>query len=234
MRYAIYYTPDRTDPLTRVAARWLGRDAFTGEALAPQAVGPLSAAEIAYHTAPPRRYGFHATLKAPFRLAEGTGEAELLAALDEFAAGREPFAVPLVVGRLAGFHALVPREPAPALADLAAAVVCGFERFRAPLTPAEIARRNPDGLSGEELKNLHKWGYPHVFEAFRFHMTLTGRVDAAESRRVRSALESRFGPVLAAPQPIASIALFVEPEPGAPFRVRAFRRLGRESERKTA
>jgi hypothetical protein len=55
MRFAIYYTPDKHDPLTRVASRWLGRDAFAGEPVAPPAVTGMTAQEIAFHTAAARR-----------------------------------------------------------------------------------------------------------------------------------------------------------------------------------
>ena len=90
MRYAIYFTPGQDDPLTRVAASWLGRDPFSAaHPTAPDVTG-LSPAEIAYHTASARRYGFHATLKAPFHLAENATEAELDDAVARFAAGAEP------------------------------------------------------------------------------------------------------------------------------------------------
>ncbi len=88
MRYAIYFTPERDDPLTRVAANWLGRDPFTGAAAPAPAIGRLSPAEIAFHTAAARRYGFHATLKAPFRLAGTETEASLIKAMEVFAEGR--------------------------------------------------------------------------------------------------------------------------------------------------
>src|SRR5690554_2366146 len=78
MRYAIYYSPSQDDPLTRAATGWLGRSAFTGEGSPPRPAGRLSAAEIAYHTAAARRYGFHATLMAPFTLAGSEGERELI------------------------------------------------------------------------------------------------------------------------------------------------------------
>ena len=90
MRYAIYYTPPEQSELAKKAAAWLGRDAFTGEKSAPVASGPLSAGEVAYHTASARRYGFHATLKAPFRLAPGESEQGLAAAIDAFAASATP------------------------------------------------------------------------------------------------------------------------------------------------
>ena len=94
MRYAIYFTPEQHDPLTRLAADWLGRDPFTGAATKPPASTVLSPAEIAFHTASARRYGFHATLKAPFRLAEGESQADLEAAMAEFARATAPVVIP--------------------------------------------------------------------------------------------------------------------------------------------
>lgn len=235
MRYAIYFTPEREDPLTRTAERWLGRSAFGGQAHAPAAVSSFSASEIAFHTAAPRRYGFHATLKAPFRLAENRSEAALIAAVDRFAAEREPLTVDrLKLARLDGFFALVAAAPSPQLDRLAADVVTAFDPFRAALSAAEIERRHPDGLSPGQLKNLHKWGYPYVFEEFRFHMTLTGRVPAAEADRMEDAIATFFGPLLFEPLEVASLALFAEPEPGAPFHVRSFHAIGGARERKTA
>ena len=235
MRYAIYYTPPEDDPLTRIASTWLGRNAFTGETFAPQAHGPLPAAEIAYQTAAARRYGFHATLKAPFQLADGQDERELTAALSTFCGQMRPFTGPrLAIRRLDGFLALVPEQPSARLDDLARDVVVAFERFRAPLSDAELARRNPEALSPAQLKNLHQWGYPYVFEEFRFHMTLTGRLGDADAPRVLRAVEERFGPVLDEPLEVGSLALFVEPEPGAPFAVHSFHEFGRLHERKSA
>lgn len=235
MRYAIYYTPEQDDPLTRLAARWLGRDAFADAAVPTPAVEGLSPADIAFHTAAARRYGFHATLKAPFRLAEGASEADLVEALESFAQAREPIHLPrIALKRMEGFFAFVPYERTPALDTFAGDVVTEFEPFRAPLSRTEIDRRNPDGLDPAQLKNLHKWGYPYVFEAFRFHMTLTGRVAEEDRARVERAIETFFGPLLLEPLDIASLTLFVEPEPGAPFRVASFHRLGVMRRRKTA
>jgi putative phosphonate metabolism protein len=235
MRYAIYFTPGQDDPLTRVAASWLGRDPFsTAHPTAPDVTG-LSPAEIAYHTASARRYGFHATLKAPFHLAENATEAELDDAVARFAAGAEPILLSgLAPTRIDGFLALTPRGPAPDLDRFAGEVVTVFDRFRAPLSDSEIQRRNPDALSPEEFRNLLQWGYPYVFESFRFHMTLTGRVSDADLPRVRAAIDEVFAPVLERPAIVDGLALFVEPEPGAPFMVRSWHGLGRRQERKTA
>jgi putative phosphonate metabolism protein len=235
MRYAIYFTPPKESPLTRLAASWLGRDAFSGAAVEPPKTGTLVPAEIAFHSAAARRYGFHATLKAPFHLAAGESESSLAEALAEFAAGVEPFFIPrLAVGQLDGFFALLPAAPAAALNRLADDVVVAFDRFRLPLSEAEIERRNPDALSAQQFRNLHRWGYPYVFDSFRFHMTLTGRVAGAEAERVRAALDEVFGPVLASAVPVDGIALFVEPEPGAPFTIHSYSQFARQRERKSA
>ncbi len=233
-RYAIYFTPPADAPLSRVASIWLGRDAFTNAQIQRLANASLSPGEIAYHTAAARRYGFHATLKAPFRLREGESETSLIGALQAFSAVADPVELPrLVIGQLDGFFALLPQTRSAELDRLANDVVVAFERFRAPASEAEIERRNPDALSPAGLQNLCRWGYPHVFDQFRFHMTLSGRVAPDERDRVARALDDHFSPVLPEPFRIDSLALFVEPEPGAPFVVRSFHPLGRGMERKT-
>ncbi len=235
MRYAIYFTPDRSHPLARTAARWLGRDPFTS--VPPPAMGAasLSPAEIAYHAASARRYGFHATLKAPFHLAEGQTETALDDALAAFSATADPVALTgLAPSRLDGFMALVPAKPLPEVDQLAGEIVRAFEPYRAPLSEAEIKRRNPDALSPEAFRNLCQWGYPYVFSSFRFHMTLTGRIAEHDLAKVRAAIDEVFSPVLANPVSLDGLALFVEPEPGAPFVVKSWHRLGRRRDRKTA
>ena len=76
-RYAIYYVPAANDPLYRLGARTIGYDGFTGSALEfPDAVGRRFP-DWTEATTDPRKYGFHATLKAPFALAPGQTEAGL-------------------------------------------------------------------------------------------------------------------------------------------------------------
>ncbi len=101
------------------------------------------------------------------------------------------------------------------------------------MSETDIARRNPDKLTSAQIVNLHRWGYPHVFDDFRFHMTLTGRVGAEEGARVETVLRDLFAPVLAQPVTINNIALFVESEKGAPFSVHSLHPLGRVENRKT-
>lgn len=235
MRYALYFTPPADDPLTVAASRWLGRDAFRNEVPPRRGIAGIEAGELAFLTAAPRRYGFHATLKAPFALADGTTEAELLAALDAFAADRACETGPrLSVGVLDGFFALVPAEHSRALHELADAVVRDFDRFRAPLSDGDFERRNPARLTSDELKKLTLWGYPYVFETFRFHMTLTGRVEPAQASRTRAAIVEHFGRLLDAPLELSALALFVEPQPGEPFVVRSLHWFGKRLSKRFA
>lgn len=221
MRYAIYATPPAGHPLSLAAARWLGRDAFTGEDHPLPPINGFSGGTIEAYLADPARYGFHATLKAPFTLAEGQDEADLIATLDAFAAEAAPVVVPeLVIRRLGRFFALVPNERIAALDDLAGRVVAGFEPFRAPLSEADIARRRVAGLTLDEETNLIRWGYPYVFDAFRFHMSLTGRVPKDDAEAMAGELKQRFADFDGKPFAIDRLGLFVEPERGAPFRVR--------------
>jgi len=218
LRYALYFSPAADHPLTKTASRWLGRDAFTGEAFATPDVAGLSAEEVHALTADPRRYAFHATLKAPFELAEGRSEAELIMAFEQFAATTQAFEIPnVIVGQLGRFFALVPDQVYPDLQAFAARIVEDFEPFRAPLSDTDIARRKPDTLSPEHRANLMRWGYPHVMDEFRFHMTLSGQVPPEQEPAMRAALEPRFAEFINKPLSIDGIALFVEPARGADF-----------------
>jgi putative phosphonate metabolism protein len=217
-RYAIYWAPPRAHPLWREGCAWLGRDPETGARIASVLPTGITAERHAAITAEPARYGWHGTLKPPFRLADGESEASLDAALCAFAARQAPFAAPpLAVRPLSGFLAVVPTEPSPALDALAAACVAAFEPFRAPPEAAELARRRRAVLTPAEEANLARWGYPYVMESFRFHLTLTARLAPDEADPLGAALADHFAAALAAPLCFDAIALYVEPEPGAPF-----------------
>ncbi|WP_099864602.1 DUF1045 domain-containing protein [Pararhizobium haloflavum] len=232
MRYALYFTPPARHPLTMAAARWLGRDAFSGKAIESPAVAGLTSDDIWHHTAAPRRYGFHATIKAPFQLAADRSESELLADLMQFCGRLEPFAVPLAINRIGPFFALTPEVPSPALQDLADAVVRRFEPYRAALSEADLERRSSGSLTCRQLEYLQRWGYPFVFDMFRFHMTLTGPIAKEEAPQVEQALAAYFEPLLGEPLDVASLALFIEPESGAPFIVDSLHPMGRVDGRK--
>src|SRR5262245_28649656 len=111
VRYAIYFAPAAGSPLAQFGALCLGRDVATGEAKAQPRIDGLSPERWQTLTASPRRYGFHATLKAPFHLAEGRTREGLVDQLERFANLQRPFDAPgLRVARIADFLALVLSE----------------------------------------------------------------------------------------------------------------------------
>lgn len=223
MRYALYFTPPQNDPLTELAGRWLGRDAFTGEDFPAFAADPLDAGEWSKSTADPRRYGFHATLKAPFELAASVTEKDLLEVAEQFAAKTPAFAIPeLVLGQLGRFFALVPSEIYPVLQNFAADVVRTFEPFRAALSEADIARRKPEQLDEAHRANLMRWGYPYVLDQFRFHMTLTGPIAEERQEAMASILNRTFAYHTGRPLFISGLAVFVEETRGGPFTVHSW------------
>jgi putative phosphonate metabolism protein len=215
-RLAVYWAPEPDTALARLGAAWLGRDAETGAT--PER--PDTALDAERLTARPRRYGLHATLKPPLRLARGVAPEAFDAMLAELAGRLAPVeAPPLAVDTGLGFAALRPAAPCPALDRLAAACVTGLDGFRAPPAPAEIEARRAAGLSPGQEENLRHWGYPYVLGAFRFHLTLTGPLAEAEKAPVSAALADLFAPALGGPLRIRHLCLFGDPGGGLPFRL---------------
>jgi len=235
MRYAICFTPSASDPLTLVAANWLGRNVYSGEMVDPPAIRGLGIHEIAFYTAVPRRYGFMGLLKAPFRLADDMSEAALLRELMRFSGTVAPFEIPkLEVARLGGALGLVPSAPSQQMNFLAASLVQAFDHYRAPLTEAEFERIDPDGLSATQFAKLHRWCHPHVMDEFRLEMMVPGTVSASVIKRIERVLRDFFEPALAAPLPVSNIALMMEDGSGGPFRVHSLHPMGKVSARKIA
>ncbi|MEJ2633137.1 MAG: DUF1045 domain-containing protein [Acidihalobacter sp.] len=217
-RWAIYYAPARSDVLWERGIAWLGRDPEDGREFAPPA--GLDAQEWTSLTATPRRYGWHATLKPPMRLRETRLEDELRQRLRAFAANRTPFELPpLIVRSLGGFLALTPDAKSPELHRLGEDCVRAFDDLRAPPTQQELAQRRQTGLSPHQDALLARWGYPYVCEEFRFHLTLTGRLPAAEADRLQRQLHSWFASALAEPRHVENLALYHQAMPQAPFRL---------------
>jgi putative phosphonate metabolism protein len=230
-RFAIYAAPGTRSAdangaaLREKAERWLGRS-VSGDTVTPGIPAGWSREAVDAMTVDARRYGFHATLKPPFRLAEDRTLEELDAALGRFAAGTAGTMIPrLSLARLGRFFALVPGADVPGLHALADEVVKGFDDFRAPPTDAEIARRNPAALTSRQRELLTVWGYPYVLDEFRFHLTLTDRIPDGRQAEVERVLGDWFAALLGTDVPVDALALFIEAEPGAPFALHAVHQL---------
>lgn len=219
-RFAVYYAPSRASAWWRAGCEWLERDAESGERFAPPQPPGLTR-PLTELTAAPRRYGWHGTLLAPFRLAAGVEPDDVLAATRRWAAARRAFALSVEAASLGDFVALRPAGSAgstgeTAMRELAAGALQTLHALRATPSAEDLARRLAAPLTDRQRALLAEWGYPYVLDEFRFHMTLSNSLSSADERdalvawwRQRTAA---FGPLS-----VDHVALFVEPAPGAPF-----------------
>ena len=200
-RFAIYYAPPVESGLWRRAEAWLQQP------------------DLEDLTVSARRYGFHATLKAPMGLADGVDRSRLEMAVAEFAASHAPVSMGRVGAHLIdGFVALTPVSQPQPLTEFAGQLVEALEPLRAPLGAADRERRLKAPLTARQIELLDRWGYPYVFEEFQLHMTLTDRLAGAQREAVRQRAAEWFAEVLEAPMVLDRLAIFHEAAPGEPFR----------------
>ncbi|MDP8998403.1 MAG: DUF1045 domain-containing protein [Pseudomonadota bacterium] len=215
MRFAIYYAPENNSLLHQLGSQWLGRDAFTGRSLEQPGCGLLNG-----KTKAATRYGLHATLKAPFRLREGKTQHHILQDARVLATLLAPAQIErLVVGEIDGYVALLPQRPSDEVDALAANSVRCFDHLRQPLGAAELARRHEAGLTSRQSHFLAEWGYPFVFEEFRFHMTLSEKLYGEDRQTIRTLAEQHFSAVNGTSLILDNITVFVETEAGGNFDV---------------
>ena len=217
-RYALYWAPRPDSALADFGRTWLGSDPERGEPARDRDCLGLDPSLVERATVAPRRYGLHATMKAPFRLAPGVTEAALTKALDTFCARRRRVkAGPLRLARFGTWLALVPTAPLADLDWLAAECVVHFDRFRAPLSEADRARRA--GLTDPlQRMYLEQFGYPQVLTAFFFHITLAGPLEPPELDAVEAALLPAVAPFTAASFALDDLCWFGDPGGGGLFK----------------
>jgi hypothetical protein len=220
-RYAIYFVPAAVTGFFQFGSAVLGYNCYTGAHIERPSALDSEPDLWDRLTAEPRRYGFHATLKAPFHLSPSCTEAQLVSAVYSFAGlGHAiPGLVP-VVRMLSGFAAIVPEAASPAVNDLAGKCTTIFDAFRAPMSPQERARRVATGLNQRQVANLDRWGYPYLFTDFRFHMTLTGKVAMDRRDDVLETLRRALRRACTAhPLTIEQISLMRQNDDNSSFRV---------------
>lgn len=220
-RYAVYFVPARHSSLAVFGASVIGYDVWTGLSLPVMTPASLDGAGWCEFADEPARYGFHATLKAPFHLREGAAEGDVLAVAQGVAEAHSAVSIGrLSVRALSRFIALVPDEPPAPLATLADACVREFESLRAPLTEADRARRLKSALTARQNRFLEDWGYPYVFEEFRFHMTLTGALPEAQQAAALAGL-THLWQAVAQPAVLDAITIAKQPTRASAFKVLA-------------
>ena len=218
-RCAVYFAPAFSSDWWRAGSHWLGRCAASGAHYAPPDIHGIDPEKFQTLTSDPRRYGWHATLKAPFKLAEGKNVQELSARMQALAQRLPAFTLPrLQVSTQGGFLALRPAETSEQIDATAAACVKELHDMTMPLGTAELEHRRKSLLTAEQDHLLETWGYPWVFEHFKFHLSLTGPLGQTtlhEQDALIDAAKMRFD-VLDNCR-FEHLALFIEPEKGANF-----------------
>ena len=209
-RYAVFFTP--IGPLTAWGSAWLGWDSAKGRCVPnPNGTG----VDLAWITAAPRKYGLHATLKAPFRLAQGASLEQLQQAATKFASQYAAFDIGAMELRHdSGFVALRPKSTPKKLRDFAASTVKAFDPFRAPLTDTDITHRRKALLTARQDQQMLDWGYPFIFDDFHFHLTLSGSLPQPQAAAVIAALTPDLEPMMPTPFVIDAITLMGQDSDG--------------------
>lgn len=218
-RYAVYFAPPESSRWHDFGTHWLGRNEFDGQALQQPALEEIEPQQLDVLTRVPRRYGFHATLKAPFHLGPGVELPELKSRVTALASNLEPLPLGILKTAVLGnFVALIPTAAVTGLHELAAQCVTNLDDLRAPLHASDLAWRQEEQLDARAMELLTRYGYPHVLERFRLHFTLTGPVIADIASMVTRAVAA---PVLHLnshePLVLDRLCLFMEPAPNSPF-----------------
>jgi putative phosphonate metabolism protein len=219
-RYAIYFAPAQGSPWWEFGTCWLGRDACRDVPVAQPVLAEITPAELFAATEQPRRYGFHATLKAPFTLHGDHTLEDLITRTQALAATLKPVALgPMQAAMMGDFVALVPVKVPDQLAALATACVTGFDDLRAPLSAADLRRRRVEHLDAREQALLAQYGYPYVLERYRLHLTLSGPVAPPMAQRMLQAAATPVAQLNArSPLMLDRLCLWVEPAPGQAFK----------------
>ena len=217
-RFAIYFAPEIDSNLHSIGSQWLGRDSSSGKAIKQPDIKGISSSYFFNVTKTPRRYGFHATLKAPFRLNKEFTSKDLCSKIQRLSALSKPFSIDLKVQEFGNFIALMMDPKVQKMQNLASKLVENLDQFRAPLHQEEIDKRRTSALTNSEDKNLLNWGYPYVFNDFRFHITLTERIQVRSDREfIVSGASSHFSKSLNNSITVSSISLFFQESSEADF-----------------
>lgn len=162
----------------------------------------------------PRRYGFHATLKAPMRLDKAVSYNDFRITVKELANNLRAVELGILKPtQIGNFLALKTDDiNHAAVATLAWKCTRELDRFRAPLNDHERNKR--PNLSVSQQKNLEQWGYPYVGNSFRFHMTLTSQLSQADLNRAGKLLASKVPNEATS---LNSISIFGDPGASKPF-----------------
>lgn len=213
-RVAIFYAPGSQTPLANFGAQWLGWDVEHAKSVPYLEIDDLPE-PIEALVATPQKYGFHGTLKAPFRLHENQTLDGLRAAMKAFSEQHRKFFIgQMKVAKLGSFVAIIQENSSNEFANFASNIVMHFDDFRAPLRDEDIAKRRKAKLTPRQDELMLQWGYPFIFEEFKFHLTLTGKLSEQNAKSVCDRLSDHLKPILDTPVEAVDLCLYGEREDG--------------------
>ena len=211
VRFALYYAPQSGTHLAEAASKWLGRDNVSLDCnqLKPLKLDSQRFQEL---IRVPYHYGFHGTLKPPFSIRESVSQKQILDELKTFCSRRKPFIIDaLEIAWIGKFLCLRPVRPVAQLDMLAGDTVQEFDRFRIQMGQGELDKRRSKDLTPAQENLLLQWGYPYVFEEFRFHLTLSSNVEIPEERsKLEDEARLHFHSKLLSDIPVEGVSLFLE------------------------
>jgi hypothetical protein len=208
MRYAIYFCPASDTALGRLGHDWLAASPH-----APELPG-ISTERRNALLVKARRYGWHATIRAPFTPAVDVAYDDVRRAVVSVAHACASFELPLHIHRLAGFLALRPCVDGAAPKQLATTCLKALLPLCAPLSKEMLDRRSV-GLDADEVRLLQGYGYPYVLDRYRFHLTLSAPAIESEENVMREWLEPRVAEL--PPTRVDALSICREATPGGAF-----------------
>lgn len=213
-RVAIFYAPASKSSLANFGSEWLGWDVENATEVKHPDI-PSLPLPISDMVVTPQKYGFHGTLKAPFKLNTTKSEDDLRAALHSFTQQTPKFTIgQMAVAQLDNFVAIIQQSQSTNLHNFAATIVEHFEEFRKPLSENDVAKRRKANLTQRQDELMLQWGYPFVFEEFKFHLTLTGKLNESDAEATKNILARHLSGILNKPLQIVDICLYGEREDG--------------------
>ena len=196
-RVAIYFLPKKNSSLENFGKNLLGRDINKKKKISLTRRqkyfinrGFTYFDELKDYCEQPAKYGFHATLKAPFRLKRNVKTKNFYDVISHIATQHSRFKIKgLKIVYSKKFTFITSRKPNKLLINLESDLVKHLDTFRAELNKTEIKKRIPDSLTFKQNKYLKEWGYPFVFDQFKFHMTLMNQNNNKLSNKQKLELE---------------------------------------------
>ncbi len=217
-RHAAYFAPAEHSPLAQLGAQWLGRCAQSRRAMRQPDFPTIAPETLRACTAAAARYGWHATMKAPFALKPGVEMDAVPKAFSSLAQSKKALTLPpLTLRHIGDYLALVPDASFSALQELAFDCVRALHPLAEPLSDQQLVQRRLTPLTASQDAMLLQWGYPFVGDEFQWHMTLTGSlkgISQGELQALQEAAVQWFGPVLNQALELDAISWFVEPMAG--------------------